>query len=80
MFGLAGIGRMCAAMEVVWVRYGAHLLLMLVLWAPVRPARLVRTRRPGLHAVRAVTMLGLPVFYLLTIAAGALTACWWLVP
>jgi hypothetical protein len=40
----------------------------------------VRTRRPGLHAVRAVTMLGLPVFYLLTIAAGALTACWWLVP
>jgi EamA-like transporter family len=72
-----------SAFEIVWVRYGTHLLLMLVLWAPGGPARLVRTRRPGLHAVRALTMLGMPVFYVLAITrmpVDAILSLLWVAP
>jgi drug/metabolite transporter (DMT)-like permease len=51
--------------EIVWIRYGTHLLLMLLLWTPGGPWRLVRTGRPVLHAVRGLTMLGMPAFFVL---------------
>jgi S-adenosylmethionine uptake transporter len=63
---LAGfLSRGYSPFEVVWVRYGRHLLLMLLLWTPGGPARLVRTGRPGLHALRGLTMLGMPAFFVL---------------
>jgi drug/metabolite transporter (DMT)-like permease len=67
----------------VWVRYGTHLLLMLLLWAPGGAARLVRTRRPALHAIRALTMLGMPASFVLAVAdmpAGSVMALFWTTP
>jgi len=61
----ASLSQPYSPFEIVWVRYGTHLLLMLCLWAPLNPARLVRTARPGLHVVRAVIMLGVPVAFVL---------------
>jgi drug/metabolite transporter (DMT)-like permease len=59
------LSRPYSPVQIVWMRYGTHLLLMLVLWTPAGPARLLRTRRPGLHALRALTMLGMPACYVL---------------
>ena len=51
--------------EIVWFRYSTHLALMLAWWLPRQPARLVRARRPGLHALRGLASLGMPLFFLL---------------
>jgi drug/metabolite transporter (DMT)-like permease len=61
------MSRAYSPFEIVWIRYGAHLLLMIVLWGPTAPGRLVRTARPGLHAIRALTMLGMPAAFVLAI-------------
>jgi len=69
--------------EVVWVRYGVHLMLMLALWTPGGPARLVRTRRPGLHVIRALTMLGMPACFVLAITRmplDAVMSLFWISP
>jgi drug/metabolite transporter (DMT)-like permease len=69
--------------EIVWVRYGTHLLLMLAVWSPGGPARLVRTQRPGLHALRALTMLGMPACFVLAVTrmpVGAVMALFWVAP
>lgn len=69
--------------EVVWVRYGVHLVLMLALWTPGGPARLVRTRRPGLHVIRALTMLGMPACFVLAITRmplDAVMSLFWISP
>jgi drug/metabolite transporter (DMT)-like permease len=65
------------------VRYGTHLLLMLVLWTPDGPGRLVRTRRPFLHVIRALTMLGMPAFFIFAIArmsVGTVMSLFWIAP
>ena len=69
--------------EIVWVRYGTHLLLMLTLWAPVDPTRLVRTTRPALHAVRAAMMLGMPAAFVLALVrmpADTVMSIFWVEP
>jgi drug/metabolite transporter (DMT)-like permease len=69
--------------EVVWVRYGTHLLLMLVLWTPGGPARLIRTRRPGLQMLRGLTMLGMPAFFVLgamRMPVDTVMAVFWIAP
>jgi drug/metabolite transporter (DMT)-like permease len=57
-----------SAFEVVWMRYSTHLLLMVLVWGTRHPSRLVRTTRPGLHAIRGLTMLGMPAAYVLAIS------------
>jgi drug/metabolite transporter (DMT)-like permease len=69
--------------EVVWVRYGTHLLLMLVLWSPGGPARLIRARRPGLQMLRGLTMLGMPAFFVLgatRMPVDTVMAVFWITP
>ena len=60
--------------QIVWVRYSVHLVLMLALWTPGGPARLVRTRRPGLQVIRGLTMLGMPTCFVLAHARMSLDA------
>jgi drug/metabolite transporter (DMT)-like permease len=69
--------------EIVWIRYGTHLVLMVCLWGPVKPSALVRTTRTGLHAVRAATMLGMPVAFVLARArmpGDAVMSIFWVEP
>lgn len=77
------LSRRYSAYEIVWLRYSTHLALMLLLWAPRDPGRLLRTRRPVLHAVRSLTMLGMPTFFVLAITRyprDAVMAVYWLEP
>jgi len=50
--------------EVVWTRYGFHLLLMLLVLGPRDRTRLVRTSRPFLQVFRALLMLVMPVCFI----------------
>jgi drug/metabolite transporter (DMT)-like permease len=77
------LSRPYSPIEIVWVRYGVHLLLMLVLWTPGGPARLVKTRRPGLQVIRGLTMLGLPACFVFAIArmrVEAAMSLFWIAP
>jgi drug/metabolite transporter (DMT)-like permease len=56
--GLTGVlSRRYSLIEIIWMRYSIHLALMLVLWTPGGPARLLRARHPGWQMVRGLTML-----------------------
>ncbi|HTI28980.1 MAG TPA: DMT family transporter [Methylomirabilota bacterium] len=69
--------------QIVWMRYGTHLLLMVVLWAPGGAGRLVRTRRPGLHIVRGLMMLGMPAFFVFSrigLSLDASLSLFWIAP
>ena len=51
--------------EVVWFRYGTHLVAMLILFGPRCRGAIVRTKCPlHLHVVRSLMMLGMPLAYL----------------
>lgn len=54
--------------QLVWTRYGLHLLVMAAALGPRRGIALVRTARPGLHVIRSLTMLVMPGSYLLASA------------
>ncbi len=80
--------------QVVWLRFAIHVVWMAVLLAPAHGRRLVRMRRPRLHALRALmlaSMTGLNFFalqYLQLAETGAiqfsvpiliaLLSAWWL--
>ena len=69
--------------QLVWTRYGLHLLVMAAALGPRRGKALVRTRRPGLHVVRSLTMLAMPGSYLLASAylpARDILAVFWTAP
>lgn len=77
------LSRPYSAVEVVWVRYGTHLALMLLLWSRVGPARLVRTRRPGVHVLRGLTMLGMPLTFVVGITrlpVDVVMSVFWIAP
>jgi drug/metabolite transporter (DMT)-like permease len=66
-------------LEVIWIRYGAHLLFMLVILAPRRKAELLQTTRPVLEVVRGLMMIGMPVFAVMgsrTVRSGDVLAFW----
>lgn len=56
--------------QVVWTRYGVHLLLMLLLFGWRQPMSLVRTRRPVFQVARSLLMLGMPAFWVMGMQAG----------
>src|SRR5450432_3982416 len=70
-FAWAGIEWLCSKAagyspyQVVWTRYGAHLLLLLVVLGPRDRARLVRTSRPFLQVFRSLLLLSLPVCFIM---------------
>jgi len=74
---LAGrLSRPYSTFQVVWIRYGTHLLLMLVLWAPSGVLRLLRTRQPGRQVVRSLMMLGFPACFVLAGARMSVDTAW----
>jgi len=48
---------------VVWVRYVVHTLLMACIFMPSAGLRVLRTKRPGLQAMRAGCLLGTSLFF-----------------
>lgn len=62
------LGAHYSSLQVSWARAFMHVLLMFVLFMPRRGFGLLRTRRPGLQAVRTFTLLGsnLLFFYAIT--------------
>ena len=53
------------AFQTVWVRYGFHLLFMLIVFGPSQRTNLIRTRSLPLQLFRPVLMIGMPLFFLL---------------
>ncbi len=72
------------AYQVVWMRYGVHLLLMLAWWGWRDPGSLVRTRRPRFQLARSVLMFVMPVSWFLGtqagVSLGTTMALFWLAP
>lgn len=65
-----GFPRATPIAQRVWLRYGFHLLLMLVLFGGPTRLAFVRTKRPALQIFRSLLMLAMPMCYVL----AALTA------
>ena len=69
--------------QLVWTRYGVHLLFMAAVLGPRRGASLVRTQRPALQVLRSLTMLAMPASYLLAssyLPARDILAAFWAAP
>jgi drug/metabolite transporter (DMT)-like permease len=56
--------------EVVWWRYGTHLIIVFALWGWRHPARIWRTSRPMFQISRSLLMLIMPVSFALAIKGG----------
>lgn len=73
-----------SVLQVVWLRFGVHLLLMLAVWGWREPASLWRTRMPGFQLLRSLALLGMPVSWQVAMGAGirpdTLMAVFWLSP
>lgn len=48
---------------VVWARYVVHTLLMACIFMPSAGLRVLRTKRPGLQALRALALLGTSLLF-----------------
>lgn len=57
-------------LQVVWCRYGAHLLLLALLFGWREPQRLWRTTRPGFQLARSMLMLVMPLSFVASLWAG----------
>lgn len=69
--------------QVVWVRYGTHILLMVLLLAPRHGMALLRTRRPALQIGRGLLMIVMPASYILSLGQARgidVVAIFWLTP
>lgn len=70
-------------LEVVWCRYGVHLVLMLLVNLS-DPSRLWRTRRLGFHLSRSMLMLVMPASFAMSVQAGlpagSVWALFWISP
>ncbi len=79
----AGVLVRYSPFQVVFTRYGVHLLF---LWALFRrtPRVLVRTTRPAFQAARSLLMLGMPACYVFSVQSGVpqstLMMIFWLSP
>jgi drug/metabolite transporter (DMT)-like permease len=69
--------------QVVWVRYGVHILVLLVALAPRQGRALFHTRRPALQVGRGLLMLIMPVSFIASLGqarASDVLAVFWLAP
>jgi len=72
-----------AALQIVWTRYGTHLLLMVMAFGPRHGFDLVKTGRRPLQIVRGLLMLAMPSSYVLaarTMHGSDLLSIFWLAP
>ncbi len=69
--------------QVVWMRYGVHLLFLLLYLAARGKLTLVRTAQPGLQIGRGLLMLAMPFFFISALGyarASAIMAVFWVAP
>ncbi len=70
--------------QIVWARYGVHLLFMLLVWGTRQPASLIATRRPAFQLGRSMLMVLMPASWAIAIGRGApptaVLAIFWLAP
>jgi len=72
-----------SALETVWVRYGVHLVFMLLVFGPSYRTKLLRTNSLKLQLFRPVLMIGMPLFFLLGVRfmpAQDVWAVFWVTP
>lgn len=63
-------------LQVVWTRYFTHLLCLVALFGFTRRTELITTHRFRLQAARALTMLGMPIFFMLAARSLPLERIW----
>lgn len=82
--GIGGeLARRQHPLQVVWLRYAAHLVLLCLLCLPRGGLRSFATRRAGLQLLRGTMMFGMPICFLLAVSAGPAEWVWavfWGVP
>jgi drug/metabolite transporter (DMT)-like permease len=70
-------------LQLVWLRYVFHLLLMFVVIAPGNGTGFVRTSRPILHVVRSLLMVAMPGSFILAVRwlpLSQVMAIFWIAP
>jgi drug/metabolite transporter (DMT)-like permease len=65
-------------MQVVWMRYLVHLIIVLLLWGWYRPSRFWRTKRPAYQLTRSVMMLIMPLSFAVALTSGLSVSLVWL--
>jgi drug/metabolite transporter (DMT)-like permease len=71
------------AMQIVWVRYGTHLIFMLAAFGPRYRTGLARTRALKLQIFRPVFMIGMPLCFLISLRFMPFQNVWaifWVMP
>ena len=69
--------------QIVWVRYGIHLLFMLVVFGRAQGKALLSTTRLGLQVLRAFMMLIMPISFIIAtnyMSVSNIVSIFWLVP
>jgi drug/metabolite transporter (DMT)-like permease len=70
--------------QIVWTRYGVHLLFMVAIWGWRDPGSLLRTRRPMYQLGRSLLMLCMPASWIIAtqrgVEQGTLMTLFWLAP
>jgi drug/metabolite transporter (DMT)-like permease len=73
-----------SSFEVVWLRYGVHLVLMFLVWGWRGPSLLWRTERPLFQLGRSMLMVGMPTSWILGMRWGVaepeMLSVFWLSP
>jgi drug/metabolite transporter (DMT)-like permease len=69
--------------QIVWVRYGVHLLFMLAVFGRAQGKKLLSTNRLGLQILRALMMLVMPISFIVatnTMSVSNIVSLFWLAP
>jgi drug/metabolite transporter (DMT)-like permease len=66
-------------MQVVWMRYAVHLLIVFAIWGWRRPSRIWQTARPVYHLLRSLLMFIMPVSFAWAFTHGAPLSFTWAV-
>jgi len=72
-----GLEQQYDLLQIVWVRYLVHLLIVLAVFASRSPQAIWRTSRPVFHLARSLLMLLMPLSFVLALARGAAPSFTW---
>ena len=70
-------------LQVVWMRYGTHILVLLLILAPRQGTSWLRARRPTLQVGRGLLMLLMPISFIVAlghVSVSNVMAVFWLAP
>ena len=70
------VPKIYSPVQTVWSRYAAHLLFMLIVFAPRRKTALIRTSCLSFQVLRAILMVGMPAFYIWAVALLPVQFVW----